>query len=971
MVNALLLNVPRIARKEMAAYFDSPTGYIFVAVFLGVTLFGCFWLDVFFARNIADVRPLFHWMPLFMVFLVAALTMRMWSEERRSGTLEFLLSAPVPPVHYVLGKFLAGLGLVAIALALTFPFPLTVSVLGQLDWGPVAGGYAAALFLAAAYLAIGLFVSARSDNQIVSLIVTVLVCGLFYLIGSDVLTSLFGNVVAQMLGLLGSGSRFESIQRGVIDLRDFYYYLSITGVFLTLNVLALERLRWAADGDRAHHRRWYLLSGLMIANFLAGNLWLQQIPAARADITEGHIYTISDATRHELEQLQEPLLIRGYFSGRTHPLLAPLVPQIEDLLKEYAVAGDGKVKVEIIDPQQNPAAEKEANTRYGIRPVPFQTSNRYQASVVNSYFNVVVAYGDQYETLSFRDLIEVKTEGETGLSVTLRNPEYDITRAIKKVFSSYQGGGNIFSSLQHPVTLHAFVSTAERLPESLAPLRGELASVFDGMEKDAGGKFSYVLEDPDAGDGALGKRLEKQYGFQPLSAGLLDSRTFWFYMTLESDGRVVQVPLPGNLDQDGLKRSVQSALKQFARGYLRTVAVYAPSASTSQFGMRGGDRFATLEDKLRETVALRQTDLKNGRVPADADLLLLLGPRALDDKQLYAVDQFVMKGGTVIIATSPFDIALSDTVTASRVKSGLADWLHHNGLTIANRLVLDPQNSRLPLPVERDLGGFSVREIKMLDYPYFVDLRSDGMPDANGPTAGLSQLTMAWPSPIMVDAAANKDRRVVPLLRSSPQSWTSDSLDVAPRSESGASFSPPEDGKKGRSLLAAAVEGRFTSFFEGKPSPLLAKDETPPTADNGPAGKGEDKGAKAAKPVFTGKIDHSPDSARIVLFASNSVFTDDALALTSAAAHTEILGPVRLLQNSMDWSLEDRDLLSIRGRAHFARVLLPLSREQQLMWEYLNYALAIIGLGLVWAVHRLRRRSAERHIRILLGAERN
>src|SRR3546814_1424168 len=103
-------------------------------------LFVFFWVETFFARNIADVRPLFEWMPLLLIFLVSALTMRLWSEERRSGTLEFLLTSPVRPAYLVLGKFLACLGLVAIALALTLPLPLTVAQLGPLDWGPVAGG---------------------------------------------------------------------------------------------------------------------------------------------------------------------------------------------------------------------------------------------------------------------------------------------------------------------------------------------------------------------------------------------------------------------------------------------------------------------------------------------------------------------------------------------------------------------------------------------------------------------------------------------------------------------------------------------------------------------------------------------------------------------------------------------------------------------------------------------------------------
>jgi ABC-2 type transport system permease protein len=143
-------NVLRIARKELAAFFASPAAFIFMAAFLAVTFFLFFWVDRFFARNIADVRPLFEWMPVLMIFFVSAVTMRMWSEERRAGTLEFLLTSPVDPLHLVLGKFLTCLALVAIALALTLPLSFTVSMMGRLDWGPVAGGYLAALALPSA-----------------------------------------------------------------------------------------------------------------------------------------------------------------------------------------------------------------------------------------------------------------------------------------------------------------------------------------------------------------------------------------------------------------------------------------------------------------------------------------------------------------------------------------------------------------------------------------------------------------------------------------------------------------------------------------------------------------------------------------------------------------------------------------------------------------------------------------------------
>src|SRR5690606_35991630 len=149
----------------------------------------------------------------------------------------------VRPLRLVLGKFLAAEALVLLALLLTLPLTIGVSFMGTLDWGPVIGGYAATLCLAAAYLAIGLFVSAQSDNAVVSLIITVVLASIFYLIGSDMLISLVGRDLAEVLAAIGSGACFDSIIRRVLDLRDIYYYLSLTGVFLALNVLQLHRLR--------------------------------------------------------------------------------------------------------------------------------------------------------------------------------------------------------------------------------------------------------------------------------------------------------------------------------------------------------------------------------------------------------------------------------------------------------------------------------------------------------------------------------------------------------------------------------------------------------------------------------------------------------------------------------------------------------------------------------------------------------
>jgi len=941
----------RIAEKEFRGFFASPAAFLFLGAFLAVTLFVFFWVETFFARNIADARPLFQWMPLLLIFLVAALTMRAWSEERRAGTLETLLTSPIRPLQLVLGKFLAGLGLVGVALVLTLPLPFTIALLGPLDWGPVIGGYLAAFFLAAAYVAIGLYMSARTDNPIVALILTVVVCGVFYLIGSPILTTLFGHKVGGLLALIGSGSRFESITRGVLDFRDLYYYLSIVGVFLTLNLFSLERLRWAGNPSSTTHRRWSWLVALAAANFVAGNLWLAPVGWARADITEGRIYSLSDATRQYLSQLQEPLLIRGYFSSKTHPLLAPLVPQLRDLLEEYAVAGKGRVTVELVDPHEDQAMEEEAAGKYGVRPVPFQMASKYQSAVVSSYFDIVVAYGDQHDVLDYRDLIELKVNGER-LEVILKNPEYAITRAIRKVLTAYQGGGNPFETLTRTVQFTGYMSPSEKLPEQLVALRGDLEKVLAELKAEAGDKLSIRFLDPDAGDGKLAYELGKKYGFGPQIASLFDTRPFWFYMVLEGDGEVVQVPLPAELDSKALKQSLEAAFQRFAPGFLKTVAVVKPPL---EFGP-GGKSYTALSEALSENARIKEADLKDGRVPADADLLLVLAPENLDEKQLFAIDQFLMQGGSLVLATSPFDVEVSESLSASKKASGLEEWLKHNGLTIEETMVLDPENASLPVPVQRYLGGIPVREIRMLPYPHFPDIRGDGLNQNHPITSALAQVTLNWASPILADKEKNQGRQVAELLRSSDEGWISGDLNIMP--DYGAwpdtGFQPGTD--RGPQTMAVVVQGRFESYFKGKDSPLAkpAEKAADPGQAQEAAGAGdiEDQGEtpkseEKAGPI-TSVIEHSPESGRIILVSSNTFGEDVVLDLASEGLGTIYRRPVEFLQNAIDWSLEDQGLLAIRSRAQYARILAPMDQGAQLFWEYLNYALALLGLLAVW-----------------------
>lgn len=969
--------VKRVAAKEMSMFLSSPIAWLFISCFAAITLFVFFWGEAFFARNIADVRPMFEWMPILLILLCSTLTMRMWSEERRTGTLEHLLTQPAPVWAFALGKYAACMLLLLMALVVMLPLPITISTFSTIDWGPVISGFVATLLLGSAYIAIGLFVSSKTNNQIVSLIGSVIVCGFFYFIGHNVVTGTVGQNAGEWLQSIGTGSRFDSITRGVIDMTDLVYYLSITLVFMALTFHSLETERWAKTGDRPAHHRWHIVTALLVLNAIAINLWVGQLGGLRLDTTRGQQYTLSDATRNYLSQLQEPLTLRGYFSAKTHPLLSPLVPQMRDLLSEYEVAGEGRVRVEIIDPSQHPELEAEANQQYGIEPVPFQVADRYQSSIVSSYFNVLVQYGDEYDVLGFRDLIDVKSQSESSIDVQLRNPEYDLTRSVRKVLTDFQSAGNVFSSIDSPVVLNVYASSDDRLPADLVDFKMEIERIANEQADKSGQKFSLNVVDPAANGGSLANELSQNFGLRPMSADLFSSDRFWFHTLLESNGQLVQIPL-GDLSTDAFEANLDTGLKRFAKGFTRRIGLVAPMPNPQ--GMPGSTPgFRTLEEYLRTEYDVVRTDLSTGTVPSDIELLILAAPSALDDKSLFAVDQFLMLGGTVIASTSNWQANLSrNSLGITQHDSGLTDWLAHHGLTIGDELVMDPNNAAFPAPVTRQVGGLQLQEMRMLDYPWFVDIRRDGMNTDTPIMAGVDQINMTWASPVIVDAeSADSDtsRSTVTLLSSSNGSWLSSSTDVMPRVDASGNgvSSWTADGETGTQPLAVASTGLFESYFAGKASPLAVTEidskEEDTVDSNGSStdsstvdAASENEGAD--QPVLSESIDNvierSPESARLIVFGSNDFLRDQITHMSGAANGTQYLAPFQLIANAVDVALDDTGLLSIRSRGQFNKTLPPMQDSRKQFWEILNYVLAGLVIAVLYFVTRFARRRVEK-----------
>jgi ABC-2 type transport system permease protein len=235
-------NIVAVFKKEFKSFFISPIAYVFIVVYLVVTNFLFF--QGFFLINQADMRGYFGLLPWILLFFVPAITMRSWAEEKKVKTLELLQTWPVSDMQVVVGKFLAAFCFLAIAILCSITIPVTVVLLGSPDPGPIIGGYLSAFLMGAAYLAIGLWISSITENQINAFILGVVAIFILFIIGNQFVTLAAPQTLVPVLTFLGLGNHFESVERGVIDSRDIIYYLSVIGFFLFLNVQSLGSRKW-------------------------------------------------------------------------------------------------------------------------------------------------------------------------------------------------------------------------------------------------------------------------------------------------------------------------------------------------------------------------------------------------------------------------------------------------------------------------------------------------------------------------------------------------------------------------------------------------------------------------------------------------------------------------------------------------------------------------------------------------------
>ncbi|HEX6106607.1 MAG TPA: Gldg family protein [Gemmatimonadales bacterium] len=384
-----------VARRELKALFDLPTGYVLLVVFLAIN--GFLFFRNAYLSDTASLRPMLDQLPWLFLFFVPAVTMRSLAEDIRGGQIEVVLAQPLTELELLAGKYLGAVLFLWTALALTLVIPLSLSLGADLPWGTIAAQYVGAALLAAGLAGVGVWASSLTRSQITAFIVAAGVMFLLVLLGLDPLLVGLPPGLGTLAARIGILSHFESMGRGVIDLRDVIYFLSLAGVFLALayGTLLGRKLAPASAG----RRRLRLGVGLLAGSLVVVNL-LGSYIGGRLDLSPGQSYTLSPATRTMVRDLDDLVTVKLYASRELPTEVALMKRDVDDLLRDLRSAGRGRLRVIERDPAEDDAARREAES-LGIQPVQFNVIGQSELQVKQGYLGVALQHGGETETIPF------------------------------------------------------------------------------------------------------------------------------------------------------------------------------------------------------------------------------------------------------------------------------------------------------------------------------------------------------------------------------------------------------------------------------------------------------------------------------------------------------------------------------------------------------------------------------------------
>ncbi len=398
-----------ILKKELKSYFNSPVAYIILVVFLG--LGGWFFAQNLFIVGQANISGFIHIVPVLFLLLIPGLCMRLVAEERARGTIEVLSTLPLKDYEIVVGKWLAAFVLLLLGLCATLIYPATITILGKPDFGVVFCSYLGITLLALLYTSIGIFASSITSSQIVAFVIGIFICFLFFIIGK-VLTVLPIPLVS-VFNYLSVDHHLNSIIRGVIDSRDLIFFFSLTFLFVFGAIYFVGRLK-----EKVINAVYTILTIIII---ILINI-IGSMAFTRIDLTYGHIYSLTPATKKFICNLEDNVVIRAYITDKLPFPYNNRAKYVTDLLYEYRQQSRGKIRLERISPKSR--EEVMQAQRSGIYPLRFTEVRQGEFGVKQGFMGLVFLFGDKKERIP---VIE-----------DLANLEYDITSRIKKLIQPGQ-----------------------------------------------------------------------------------------------------------------------------------------------------------------------------------------------------------------------------------------------------------------------------------------------------------------------------------------------------------------------------------------------------------------------------------------------------------------------------------------------------------------------------------------------------
>ncbi len=412
-------NIYAVFKKELRGYINNPTTYIIAGVFLALWEF-LFFQNVFLIGE-TSLQGLFNILPWFFLLLVPAITMGSIAEETNKGTLEILLTHSLRDKELILGKYLSALAFLATLLLASLPIAISLGSFGHLDVGVYVGQYIASVFLASTLVGLGVGVSTFFKNQVPSLMVSVVGAFLLIIIGFDLVTMSLPGWLGTLFSRLSVLPHFSSLARGVLDLRDIWYFVLLTALFLQIGHMRLVARRTSKSSGKVMHERAIAIGLAVVLLFTSG---FGFFPNIRIDLTEGNIYTLTKATKKILADLPEDVEIILYESPNLPAQYQPISRTVKDVLRDYNTYGGSRLSVLYKDPDTDQNIAQEAQDA-GVFPVQFNTVGNGEFQVRQAYFGLVVKAGDKTKSIP---LIQKTSDLEYQLTSFVN----ELTRVSKK-----------------------------------------------------------------------------------------------------------------------------------------------------------------------------------------------------------------------------------------------------------------------------------------------------------------------------------------------------------------------------------------------------------------------------------------------------------------------------------------------------------------------------------------------------------